>query len=296
MGDMTTEQPARDDIDVASYLGAVARHWWVVLVLVAVGIVAGVVLTLLQPTTYDATASVYIGQTTDANGNPMAGLNSNAKAAIQLLSSQTLLNDAARATGDGMTAATLRRETTVETPSSTIKTTSSVVNIVVITVRDESRRRAAAAADALADALLERIGEAPKDRIALLESQVADLKRQLSAARQRGARAAAALAAIAAGSGSRAEKAAAAAPYVAVAQAAASEAESLTTALQKAQLMLLTARNVEEPRILHEAALPDTPSGPDMRLNVAAGALAGLVVGIIAAFVRQRRLSRAAAI
>jgi len=195
---MTTEQPARDDIDVASYLGAVARHWWVVLVLVAVGIVAGVVLTLLQPTTYDATASVYIGQTTDANGNPMAGLNSNAKAAIQLLSSQTLLNDAARATGDGMTAATLRRETTVETPSSTIKTTSSVVNIVVITVRDESRRRAAAAADALADALLERIGEAPKDRIALLESQVADLKRQLSAARQRGARADAALAAIAA--------------------------------------------------------------------------------------------------
>ena len=162
---MTTGQPMRDDVDVASYLSGVTHHWWLVLVLVAVGVVAGVVLTLLQPTTYDATASVYIGQTTDANGNPMAGLNSNAKAAIQLLSSQTVLNDAARATGDGMTAATLRRETTVETPSSTIKTTSSVVNIVVITVTDTDKERAAAAANALADVLVERISPGVSGKI-----------------------------------------------------------------------------------------------------------------------------------
>lgn len=290
---MTADKPARRDVDVASYLGALTRQWWVVAACIVVGVLAGVVLTLLQPTTYDATASVYIGQTTDANGNPMAGLNSNAKAAIQLVSSQTVLNEAAEQTGDGMTAALLRTGTTVETPSSTIRTTSSVVNIVVITVRDESAERAAAAANALADALLTRIGDAPKVRLEVLERQVTSLGTQLDAARKRGARADAALAAIASGDGSAAAKAAAAAPYVAVAQAAATEAESLTSSLQKAELMLLTTKNVELPRILHEAAVPDSPSGPDMQLNVAAGALAGLVVGIVAAFVRQRRVSRA---
>lgn len=290
---MTADKPARRDVDVASYLGALTRQWWVVVACIVVGVLAGVVLTLLQPTTYDATASVYIGQTTDANGNPMAGLNSNARAAIQLVSSQTVLNEAAEQTGDGMTAALLRTGTTVETPSSTIRTTSSVVNIVVITVRDESAERAAAAANALADALLTRIGDAPKVRLEVLERQVTSLGTQLDAARKRGARADAALATIASGDGSAAAKAAAAAPYVAVAQAAATEAESLTSSLQKAELMLLTTKNVELPRILHEAAVPDSPSGPDMQLNVAAGALAGLVVGIVAAFVRQRRVSRA---
>ena len=42
-------------------------------------------------------SSVYIGQTTDANGNAMAGLNSNSKAATQLLASQVVLNEAAEA-------------------------------------------------------------------------------------------------------------------------------------------------------------------------------------------------------
>ena len=93
---------------------------------------------------------------------------------------------------------------------------------------------------------------------------------------------------------SKGEKAAASAPYIAIAQAAATQAEALTSSLQKAELMLLTAKNVEQPRILHEAAVPDSPSGPDLQLNVAAGALAGLVVGIVAAFVRQRRVVRAA--
>jgi uncharacterized protein involved in exopolysaccharide biosynthesis len=291
---MAAEQPAHKDVDVASYLGALTRQWWLILALVVVGVAAGLVLTLLQPTTYDATSSVYIGQTTDANGNPMAGLNSNAKAAMQLLSSQAVLDEAADEVGDGITASLLRKSTTVETPSSTIRTTSSVVNIVVITVRDESAERAAAAANALADALLARIGETPNDRVALLERQVADLGKQLDAARRRGATAEAALEDIAGAGGSKADKAAAAAPYVAVAQAAATEAESLTTSLQKAELMLITAKNVEQPRILHEAAAPDSPSGPDLQLNVAAGALAGLVVGIVAAFVRQRRVVRAA--
>ena len=94
--------------------------------------------------------------------------------------------------------------------------------------------------------------------------------------------------AIAKGGGTAAEKAAAAAPYVAVSQAAASELATLQVADQATAQRLEVAKTVEMPQLLHEAKVPDSPSGPSRTLNVAAGALAGLVVGVIVAFVRRR--------
>ena len=193
-----------------------------------------------------------------------------------------------------ITAGMLRRETTVETPSSTVKTTTSVVNIVVISVTDTNKVRAAAAANALAEVLLERIGGGVDEKIALLEAAARDGQEGAGRIRRAQHAAQAGLAAIARGGGSAAEKAAASAPYVAIVQAAATEQEALVSANQKTELMLLTAKQVEQPRILHEAAVPDSPSGPSLTLNVAAGALAGLVIGIVVAFVRRRLAERGA--
>jgi uncharacterized protein involved in exopolysaccharide biosynthesis len=282
-------------IDVGSWFTTLARNWWVIVGLVVIGVVVGAVLTLAQPKQYTATSSVYIGQTTDANGNPMAGLNSNAKAAVQLLSSQVALKDAAERTGMDMTAGLLRKETSVETPSSTVKTTTSVVNIVVISVTDEDKERAAAAANALADVLLERLESGVDEKIVLLEQQLADLQEEYEAATDRAASSERALAAIAAGGGSRSEKALAASPYLAVVQAAATEQQSLSTSIQKIQGQLLVVKQVEQPRLLHEAGVPDSPSGPQMTMNVAVGALAGLIIGVIVAFARRGLAERRAA-
>ena len=251
-------------------------------------------ITLVAPKEYSATSSVYIGQTTDANGNAMAGLNSNSKAATQLLASQVLLNEAAKRTGMDVSASRLRKETTVVTPSSTVKTSTSVVNIVVITVTDTNKLRATAAANALAEVLVERISPGVTGKVTLLQAQLDAGQKALAAASARSASAQAGLAAIARGSGSAAEKAAAAAPYAGVVQAAATEQDAWASANQKTELMLFTAKQVEQPRILHEAAVPDSPSGPSLTLNVAAGALAGLVIGIIVAFVRRRVAERGA--
>ena len=259
-----------------------------ILALVVLGAVVGGVVTMLTPKEYSATSSVYIGQTTDALGQAMAGLNSNPKAATQLLASQALLNEAAKATGMGMTSGKLRRETTVETPSQTIKTTVSAVNIVVITVTDTKKVRATAAANALADALVAKLSPSVESKVSLLEQQLAD-GTQADAAATAGANVSqAAIMAIAKGGGTAAEKAAAAAPYVAVSQAAASELATLQVADQATALRLEVAKTVEMPQILHVAKVPDSPSGPSRTLNVAAGALAGLVVGVIVAFVRRR--------
>jgi capsular polysaccharide biosynthesis protein len=281
---------AADDttIDVGSWFKTLARNWWVILALVVLGAVVGGVVTLLTPKEYSATSSVYIGQTTDALGQAMAGLNSNPKAATQLLASQALLNEAAQATGMGMKPGKLRRETTVETPSQTIKTTVSAVNIVVITVTDTKKVRATAAANALANALVAKLSPSVEAKVTLLEQQLVQGQKAEAAATARSNASQAAITAIAKGGGSAAEKAAAAAPYVAVSQAAASELATLQVADQATALRLEVAKTVELPQILHVAKVPDSPSGPSRTLNVAAGALAGLVIGVIVAFARRR--------
>jgi uncharacterized protein involved in exopolysaccharide biosynthesis len=175
-----------------------------------------------------------------------------------------------------------------------VKTSTSVVNIVVITVTDTNKLRATAAANALAQVLVERISPGVTGKVALLQAQLAATQKELAAATARSIAAQAAVAAIAKGSGTPAEKAAASAPYVAIVQAAATEQEALQSANQRTELLLFTAKQVEEPRVLHEAAVPDSPSGPNMTLNVTAGALAGLVIGVIAAFVRRRLGERGA--
>jgi capsular polysaccharide biosynthesis protein len=275
-------------IDVGSWFRTLLHNWWVILALVVLGAVVGGVVTMLTPKEYSATSSVYIGQTTDALGQAMAGLNSNPKAATQLLASQALLDEAAQATGMGMKPSKLRRETTVETPSQTIKTTVSAVNIVVITVTDTKKVRAAAAANALANALVAKLSPSVEAKVTLLEQQLAQGTRAEAAATARSNASQAAIMAIAKGGGTAAEKAAASAPYVAVSQAAASELATLQVADQATALRLEVAKTVEMPQILHVAKVPDSPSGPSRTLNVAAGALAGLVVGVIVAFVRRR--------
>lgn len=282
-------------IDVGSWFATLARNWWVIVGLVVLGIIVGAVVTLAQPKEYTATASVYIGQTTDATGNPMAGLNSNAKAAVQLLASQVVLKEAAERAGMDISASRLRRETTVETPSSTVKTTTSVVNIVVISVTDTDAERAAAAANALSEVLLERLESGVDEKIAVLEKQLAENQEAYAASLARSVEAQQALADIAKGGGSAGDKAAAASTWVALTQAAATQQESLSKSIQQTELLLLSAQQNEQPRILHEAGVPDAPSGPSMTMNVAVGALAGLVIGVVVAFARRGLAERRAA-
>ena len=277
-------------LDVGSWFATLARNWWVILGLAVLGAVVGAVVTIGSADEYTATSAVYIGQTTDANGNPMPGLNSNARAATEFLASNAALAEAAELTGMGMTAGYLGEATLVETPSG--QTSSSAVNIVVMSVTDESGRRAAAAANALADVLVANIAEGVEDKVVVLKRQLADGKAALAASVQRSTAAQKALRSLARESGVRADPSAAA-PYVAIAQAAASEQQALQAANTEKELMLLVARDVERPRLLYEAGVPDEPSGPSLALNVAAGALAGLVVGVLVAFVRRRFSERA---
>lgn len=288
---------ANDDelnIDLGAYLGALARSWWIVLIIALVGMGAALAYTLLQPKSYEAVSAVYLGQPTDANGAAITGLQSNAKTAAQIVTSEATLRSVAETVGNGETVRRLRQAVDVEAPTQGVKGVASPANFVTITVTDTDPERAAAAANALAAALIAKTATFADARIALLEEQLAQDKRQLVAVRARMKTSQAALEAIGASGGSAAEKAAAAAPYVGIAQAAASELQALLSDMRTTGLMLQVAENVEKPWLLTEAVPPSSPSGPSLALSAAAGLLVGLVVGIVVALVLAARRRPAA--
>ena len=291
---MSTDEST--SIDVGSWFATLARNWWVIVGLIVIGIVVGAVVTKAQPKEYTATASVYIGQTTDANGNAMAGLNSNAKAATQLLASQVVLKEAADRTRHGHLREPAAQGDDRRDP---------VVDGQDVDLRGQHRRhqrdrhqegRAPPPPPTRSPRCCSSTStSAPTRRSRCLETQLAQGQKEFAAATVRSVSAQKAIATIARGGGTATEKAAA----VGALRSRSSRARppSRTPSprpIQKTQLLLLTAKQVEQPRMLHEAGIPDSPSGPKMSLNVAIGALAGLVIGIIVAFARRGLADRRA--
>lgn len=245
---------------------AVVREWRILLGLAVLGVLAGAVVTLLMPNRYTATSSVYMGQTMDANGAPVAGVDSDARALIQLLSSDEVLGEAARRTGMGMTPADLGRNTAV-----------TMGGIAIIAVTDEDSRRAVLAVDALAEVLLEQVAAGVDEKIATLEQQLTSSRAALARSEERSRNAQDGLQALAKNGSARQQ----AVSHLSIIQAASGEQQALRAANQKAELVLLTARQIERPRILYAAQMPDEPSGPSISFNIALGALAGFLLALV---------------
>src|SRR5664280_1318484 len=87
-------EPDDFDVDLGAYVRAVRRLWWLVVLLAVVGALAGYGVTKLGTHTYSATSAVYLGQPTDANGNAIAGLPSNPRAAQQIVQGADVLKEA----------------------------------------------------------------------------------------------------------------------------------------------------------------------------------------------------------
>jgi capsular polysaccharide biosynthesis protein len=295
---MAMSEPAprddRFDLDVGAYAHAVLRRWWLVLLLALVGAITGALWWYAQPKTYEATAAVYLGQPTDANGNAIVGVNSNPRAAAQIVASADVVQEAAKAVdaidGDGMTAKQIRSGLKVETPTITVKSTSAPTNYVSITVRGRSAEKAADAANALADALVARLSSYATQKTSLLEAQLAADSAQLKAVSAQMKHAGEALARIASGTGSAGEKAAAQAPYATIVQASLQQISDLEQKLAQDKLALVIVKDVESPAVISTATTADEPTRQTIWLAVGAGIAAGIVVSLVAvAFLMRRR-------
>lgn len=290
---MSEPAPSNDrfDLDVGAYAHAVLRRWWLVLLLALVGAVTGAAWWYAQPKTYEATAAVYLGQPTDANGNAIVGVNSNPRAAGQIVQSNDVIQEAAKSVaGDGMTAKQIRHGLTIETPTITVKSTSAPTNYVAITVRGRSADKTAAAANALAAGLVKRLSAYSDQKKALLEAQLAVDNARLKTVDKRLAGAQAMLERLAASAAPAGEKAVAGAPYLTIVQAASEERSQLEDQIRRAELATIVVNEVEAPLVISSAAPADEPTRQNIWLAVGAGIVVGIVVSLVAvAFLMRRR-------
>jgi capsular polysaccharide biosynthesis protein len=276
------------DIDLGEYLRGLLHWWWVVVGLALLGLLLGAGLTVAQKTSYTATSAVYLGQPTDATGNPISALNTDPRSAASIGVADSTVRMVVPLIGQGETAKNLKGGLKVVVPAAT-KSATGPINLVEVDVTDSHPARAAAAANAIAQVVVARLDVYSQAKIAVLTQEVAgDTRRigQLQAANDAAVRA---LDAIAASGGSAAQRAMASAPYLAIAQLTSSEIQSLLDDRRTATLSLLVARNVETPAIVARAGVPALAQPKALHLHAAVGFVVGALIGLIAAAVLERR-------
>lgn len=283
------------DIDLGAFGRMLARSWWIFLILLVVGAVAGALIARASATTFDASSGVYLGQPLNLLGNDIPSLQTNPRAAAELATSQAVQAAAAEAAGDPWTEGKLRRATDVEIPSQVGKSSSQPVNFVIVHVKYGNAAAAARGATAVAEALTAKLAGYGEQKIELLDKRIAEAEAEVAALDERAATAAAALARIAASGGGEEQKALAGAPYMTILQSVAQTRSAVATELQTDRMALLTAQDIELPSVTNEASVPSQKTGMDWRVGAGIGVLAGFVIGLIVAAYRGRRPKPAAA-
>ncbi|MDQ7908687.1 Wzz/FepE/Etk N-terminal domain-containing protein [Phytohabitans sp. ZYX-F-186] len=260
--------------DVSDYLGMLRRHWWVVLTLVLAGVGGAVLVTHVQPKVYKSATSVLVqpaGQDTNVVGGRTKG-DINLDTEAQLVRSTAVAVGAAellRAAPDELV-----HQVAVEVPANTA--------VLVVTFTAGDPQSAQAGSHAFAEAYLRNREESAKAelnaQITALNTKVKQLSRSLTQVNGR-------LADLSSSSPLR--------PNL--------ESQRATMQNQlnslSGKLNDLTTATVTGGKIISDARLPEAPIKPDPMLNLATGAMVGLLLGLGAALLRERldRVVRAAA-
>jgi Mrp family chromosome partitioning ATPase/capsular polysaccharide biosynthesis protein len=264
-------------LDTASYdmsdlLGMVRRHWWLVMLLVLVGVGGGYGYTGRQPKVYESATSVLVqptsaGQDTNVSGGRTKG-EINLDTEAQLVRSTAVAADAAKLLRSPVPPDSLAANVTVEVPPNT--------SVLQITFRAPLARDAQAGSHAFAEAYLRNREETAASelagQIATVDAKLKQLNTSLAQINTR-------LAGLRPDSGER--------PNLE------SQRSTITAQINtlSARLNQLSTTTVSAGRIIRDANLPTRPSKPVLPLNLGSGAAAGLLLGIGAALLRER-LSR----
>ena len=273
-----------DSMELADYLGVLRRRWWIVVLLVVIGAGAGAAYAKVAPKTYSASVLIEVTALPN-NANSVSGRtggNVNMDNEAQVATSTEVSAIAARTLHDGVSAQALSKDVTVAVPPNT---TFLQVKCGMPTAHD-----AAACANAVGKAYLSQRRAAVANgissevsaenrRITTLTSRVAVLKAKLNGLKGRPTTAHVRLGL---------------ALTQAQTQLAAAESDNakLVPFLQDLNLPGSTLVG----QIVTPATPPAAPSSPRTLLVLPSGLLAGLLLGLLAAFAldfRDRRIHSA---
>ncbi|GIE86727.1 polysaccharide biosynthesis tyrosine autokinase [Actinoplanes regularis] len=253
--------------DVAHYLGAVRRHWWIALAATVAGLGVGTAVTQSLPRIYESSSSVLVqsvDQDTNAQGGRTKG-SVNLDTEAQLVGSGAVAAKAAALLRTDAPPLELAHAVSVEVPANT--------TVLVITFMADNPLKAQAGSHAFAEAYLRNREETARSQ---LDKQIASLNlkvKQLTGAltginaRLAGAR-----------RGSSVES-----NLLSLRSNSQNQLNSLTGRLNE-----LTTTTVGAGSIISDARLPESPSSPNTLLDIATGGMIGLLLGLALAYLRER--------
>jgi Mrp family chromosome partitioning ATPase/capsular polysaccharide biosynthesis protein len=264
---MDTAHPPQSDI--SDFARRVRRHWWVVLLAAAAGVSGAVVFTDHEPKVYQSATSVLVepvgfGQDASVVGGRTKGdLNLDTEA--QLVRSTAVATDAGKLLRSGTPPERLADNVEVGVPANT--------SVLMITYSAGDAKAAQAGSHAFAEAYLRNREDTANADLAGQMSTVDAKLKQLSASL---AQINATLAQLRPDSPDRANL----------------DSQRATTVNQintlSGRLNQLATTTVGAGRIITDADLPRRPSKPNVPLNLASGAMVGLLLGLGLSVLRER--------
>jgi Mrp family chromosome partitioning ATPase/capsular polysaccharide biosynthesis protein len=253
--------------DLSHYLGMLRRHWWIIVLGVALGAAGAAAVTRAEPKVFRSSASVLVAPS-GQDGNVAGGRTKgpiNLDTEAQLVQSTAVATQAAQLLRSTTPPDELAGNVTVEVPANT--------SVLVVTYAADTATGAQAGAHAFAQAYLNNREASAKNDLNAQISVLAAKIRQLNANLTRINN------------------------LLAITTSASPQRPNLESQRNTSQNQLnglsgklneLTTSTVTAGEIISDARLPDAPDSPNPMLNLASGLMAGLLLGLGLALLRER--------
>jgi uncharacterized protein involved in exopolysaccharide biosynthesis len=278
-----SDPDAEREIDLRSLWAGVKRQWWVVVAGIVAGIVVGGLWSLAGGSAYEATAQLAPGQAFSPSGAPVFTYLTNPTAINKIATSQATLEQAAAQAGISPRA--LRGKVSTEAVNSEGTTTQRNAVLVQIHVTQNRKKKAEDAANAIARVVRDTtINRYVRESIKSYETRIKNFTARLETLKRRVETLDKALAQ----SGLSLDQSLLLAIQLDQAQGLQGQTiDSLTTAQQQ----LILTQEVSRTQIVQEARAART-SARSRGSSILVGAVIGLLGGLIAAIVVDRRAAR----
>lgn len=263
---------AEQEIEFGRYAARVAARWWLPLLGLVVGLLAGYAVSVGGDDVFRAQALVYLGDPLAPSGARVETYSTSPGNIRELVTSEAAVRNAARVSR--LDAPDVRNGIFVS-PVSGSSSRTGQPSLVNVGVRGDAPQKVRDAANELARIAVAQSDDYVQAKIEALQTQIASSEQELQSLERR---IEASLQAVGTGSLSPAEE------LVALTNAGVLE-QRRSTALQARsdrQQLLALAENVERPRVV-EQAVPRKVTAQSQRNSIVAAGVLGLLVGLAAA-------------
>jgi capsular polysaccharide biosynthesis protein len=268
------QQP--DSFEASDYIGVLRRRWWIVLVCTIIGLAAAFAYVTVAPKAYTATASVNVVPTAADQSNVVAGSRTsgatvNLDTEAQVVQSTTVAVIAGKAMHSPLSAWALAKQVNVTVPPNS--------SILDISCKASTAVGSAACANAFAKAYLQNRSQSAASYI---NQQLTALQKKINTLNQ-------AKTALTTKLGTLPKNS----PTKAADQALLKTDESQIAKLtQKYAATSALAAQTNGGSLITPATPPGKPSSPKKLLILPSGLIAGLLIGLVLAFLVDRRDKR----